>query len=89
MEERIHNITMEDRKKLTVTKCGEVVSFNEAEVLLNVEDDTLVISGVNLRIDEVSKNSGDAVITGDVIDSIIYRRGKKKSKESIVGRIFK
>lgn len=89
MDERMHNITLENRKKLSVTACSEVVSFNEAEVNLIAGEDTLVIKGEGLRVEEVSKTSGDAVITGEVIDSITYSKGHRKNKEGVIRRMFK
>ncbi len=89
MDEKRHNITMEGRSRLNATMCSEVVSFNETEVVLIVENETLTICGENLRIEEVSKMSGDVCVAADVIDSIIYKKGRRKSKEGLVGRIFK
>lgn len=89
MDEKRHNITLEGRCRLYVTMCNEVVSFNETEVVLTAEDEMLVICGSNLRVEEVSKTSGDVVIAADVIDSIVYRKGRKKTREGLVGRIFK
>ncbi|MBR5535874.1 MAG: YabP/YqfC family sporulation protein [Clostridia bacterium] len=89
MDEKNHNIILEGRKKLSLTACSEVVSFNESEVVLVTDEESVVISGEGLRVEEVSKMSGEIVIRGERIDSIIYRKGRGKSKESVIGRIFK
>lgn len=89
MEEKIHNITLEDRCRLSVTACSSVVSFNENEVILVAESGTLSIKGTNLNVEEMSKVSGDVLITGEVIDSITYSKGYRKSKEGMLRRMFK
>lgn len=89
MDEKRHGITLEERKRLCVTECSEVVSFNENEVVLNTKEDSVVICGENLKVEEVSKATGEAVITGEVIDSIVYKKGKRKNKEGIIGRLLK
>lgn len=89
MDEKTHNITLEGRSRLNVTACNEVISFNDTEIVLDCEGESLVICGERLRVEEVSKASGNAYITADIIDSIIYKKGRKKSSEGFIGRIFK
>lgn len=89
MNEKIHNIVLEDRGKLSVTACSHVVSFNETEVVLVTDEDTLTVKGMNLKVEEVSKISGEVLITGEVIDSIVYSKGSRKNKEGMLRRMFK
>ena len=89
MEEKMHNITLEDRKKLSVTKVCEVLSFNENEVALLLSDSKLTIKGSGLRVCEVSSESGDVVITGESIDNILYSRRATKSTEGVIRRLLK
>ena len=89
MEEKIHNITLEDRKKLSVTKVCEVLSFNEGEVVLLLSESKLVLKGSGLRVCEVSSESGDVVITGESIDSILYSKRAVKSTEGVIRRLLK
>ena len=89
MEEKMHCVSLEGRKRLHITMCSEVVSFNEDEVVLNLENEQLVIAGLSLKVEEVSKSTGDVIITAEVINSIVYKKGRGKAKESIAGRLFK
>ena len=89
MNEKTHNITLEDRCHLKVTECSEVISFNDTEIVLDCGGDSLVICGERLRVEEVSKSSGEVLIASDIIDSIIYKKGQKKTKEGFIGRLFK
>lgn len=88
MEER-HNIVLENREKLSASAVDEVISFNENEVNLLVNGCLLVIKGVNLRVEEVSKQSGEVVIEGESLDSVTYTKHAKGSKEGFLRRILK
>ena len=88
MEEKVHNLILNDRKKLNLTKCDEVLSFNENEVVLVCESFTLIVKGSNLKVEEVSRESGDCTLTGESIDSIVYTKSRK-SNEGFFRRIIK
>lgn len=89
MEERMHNIAIEMRKKVTVSLCEEVVSFNENEVVLVADGTGVVIKGSNMRVREVSSEVGDVRIEGDRIDSVQYTKSNTHRKEGFIGRILK
>lgn len=89
MEEKIHRITLENRQRAEICACEEVVSLNEGEVVVNVAGGAVVIKGASLKVREVSRESGDAVIEGDVIDSITYTKNPRGKKEGIIGRMLK
>lgn len=89
MDEKTHNITLEDRKRLSITLCSEVLSFNENEVTLITESEQIIVKGKMLKVEEVSKTSGNVIVAGESIDSIVYMKGRAKSKEGIFGRLLK
>ena len=87
--DQMHNIVLENRERLSVSAVSEVISFNESEVNLLINECALVIKGVNLKVEEVNKQSGDVVIEGESIDSIVYSKHTKRGKEGIIRRILK
>lgn len=89
MDERAHNIILENRERLTITLCSEVLSFNENEVIVIAEGGQIVVKGKMLKVEEVSKTSGNVIVAGENIDSIVYMKGRAKSKEGIFGRLLK
>ncbi len=89
MEEKKHSVVMEERKKLMISSCEEVISFNENEIVLCAGSSTMVIKGAYLKVREVSGESGDVVIEGESIDSLVYTKGVKGKKEGIVRRMLK
>ncbi len=89
MEEKKHNITLEDKKRLYITLCSEVLSFNEDEVKLIASGNTLIVKGRGLCVEEVSKTTGDVVIIGEDIESIVYSKPQKRNKEGVIRRMLK
>ena len=85
----MHSVVMENRRRLAVSCCEEVVSLNENEIVLSCEDSSIVIKGAGLSVEEVSRQSGDVIVTAYIIDSIVYQKGHKKSREGIFRRIVK
>ncbi|MBO5454227.1 MAG: sporulation protein YabP [Clostridia bacterium] len=68
---RIHNVIMEDREHLSVSGVTDVSEFNEMQIILVTEMGMMTVEGENLRISELSIETGDMKIDGTV-NSIIY-----------------
>ena len=59
-------LTMEGRRKLTLTGAREVVRFDEELVELNTELGSVVIDGSGLRLKCLSLDTGTVVVEGDI-----------------------
>ncbi len=79
-QESIHNLILENRKKLSVSGIEEVESFNEEEIVLRtVHHGVLVIKGFELHINKLNVDTGDVNISGTVT-SMDYIDESLKSK---------
>ena len=65
------NLILENRAKLCVSAVSDVESFDERRIVLRIGESRLVIEGSGLKINSVSVESGEAVITG-LVDSCAY-----------------
>lgn len=72
----MHNLILEDRKKLSLTCVSDVKSFSDECVILVLGDTTLTVKGSELHISCLSVETGDVVIDGDV-DSLAYSAAPK------------
>lgn len=82
------NISLENRKKLTLTGVIEVIGFSDKEINLNTKLGNLNVKGENLKIDKLDVQNGDVIIRG-TIDSVVYsNKSIKKNKPNIIKRIF-
>ena len=88
--ETVHNVILENRKKISVSGVDDVESFNEEEIILHTQDQgVLVVKGGGLHINKLNVDSGDVNITGE-INSMEYLAVSLKSKGSgFFGKMFK
>lgn len=83
-----HNLILENRSHLVLSGVTDVDSFNEEEIRLFTQLGELTIRGTNLHINEMSVESGDISVEGDVW-SLCYGEKDRKKKLSVVGKLFK
>ena len=73
-EDRIvlpHKLTLNERKKLTLSGATQIVSFDESCVVLHTTLGTLRIHGQQLELKTLSEDSGQVEVVGTV-DALIY-----------------
>lgn len=70
-------LTMEERKKLTLTGATEVVRFDEELVELNTGLGPLVVEGSDLKLKCLSLEDGTVVIQGS-IRSLCYEEPRRR-----------
>ncbi|NFG22429.1 sporulation protein YabP [Clostridium botulinum] len=89
LNDRNSNLSLENRKKLILSGVIEVISFDSQKIDLTTVLGNLSIKGSDLKMNKLDVKNGDVIINGS-IDSMGYN-GKevKKSKESIISRLFK
>lgn len=85
-EERLsHKLTLDERKKLTMTGVTEVVSFDESAVVLHTSLGTLVVQGQQLQLKTLSEEGGHVSVEGQV-DALHYEQSR--SGGSWLSRLF-
>ena len=86
MQNQIENdkLTLDGRKKLSMTGVESVNSFSTNALKLTVNGKTVLISGENIKIDSYNKSSGLFSATG-VFSEIKY----SIKKQPIIKKIFK
>ena len=87
-EERMalpHKLTLNERKKLTVTGVTEVVSFEENTVILKTALGTLMIQGNQLQLKTLSLEGGQVDVEGTV-SALIYE--EPRSAGGVLRRLF-
>lgn len=63
-----HRLTLDERRKLTVTGVEEVVSFHEEEVTVRTVKGLLIVRGEGLKVEKLEKTSGELTVSGLVTD---------------------
>lgn len=89
IDEKKSNLILENRRRLSLSGVVEVISFDEQKIDLTTSLGNLTIKGEDLKMNKLDVQNGDVIIIGS-ISSMVYNGGYvKKSKESIISRLFK
>ncbi len=81
-----HNIILEERSRLSISGVTDVESFDENEISLYTTLGELSVKGKCLHVDEMSLESGNITISGDV-KSLVYGDKDRTKKPSLWGKI--
>jgi len=89
-KEVVHNVIMENRKRISISGIEDVESFDEDSIILYTELGTLQIKGEDLHINKLSVESGEVMVEGE-IDSLTYSDsdGSKNKGIGFFGKLFK
>lgn len=87
---KFHKLSMDNRKRLTLTGIKDVVSFDLTRVLLESTLGMIHIKGSDIKVTRLSLEKGEVDIEGTV-DSIVYSDVKDYGEKgkSILKRMFK
>ena len=84
-----HNINITSRKNINITGVKKIDNFDENEFLLESNMGYLLIKGEGLEIIKLDTYLGDVAIKGK-LDSLLYTESaNKKTKESVISKLFK
>lgn len=86
MENR-HIITLDDRKKLTVTGVISVDGMSDREVEISLADSRLTVKGEGLTVNKLNVDDGNLTVVGQNICSLVYGDKNKASKG--IAKLFK
>ena len=87
-EEKKSNLSLENRKKLTLTGVIEVLSFDEDRISLTTNNGNLNIKGEGLKMNKLDVQNGDVIIIGFISSMVYSGKSVKKNKENIIKKLF-
>ena len=61
-----HKLTLNDRRRLSMTGVSEVMNFDESTVVLRTDLGVLVINGQDLQLKTLSPEGGQVEVEGSV-----------------------
>ncbi len=82
-----HCVSMEDRKKITLTGVRDVDSFDEQTITLVTDFGELSLRGTELHIGKLSTDSGEMTVEGK-IDALVYSEDAPR-QSGFFGRVFR
>lgn len=88
MEERLHRLTLSQRKEGTITGVVDVFSFDEHEILLKTSQGMLTVKGKELHVSRLELEKGEVDLEGQV-DALLYTGQEPKQKQgSLLSWLF-
>ncbi len=66
-----HKLSLDERKKLTMTGVTEVVSFEDSAVVLRTTLGTLIVQGRELQLKTLSLEGGQVAVEG-CVSALVY-----------------
>ena len=78
-------LTLSARSRLTVSGVKDVTGFDDASVELDTAVGLLIIRGRELKIQRLSIDGGDLIVTGTV-DSLVYEE-PRKARVKLFGKL--
>ncbi len=85
--EAAHSLSLDGRRRLLVSGVTDVESFNEQEVIMGTTMGTLTVHGEDIHMEKLSVDSGDVVVTGEII-ALEYEDAPVKG-EGFFARLFR
>lgn len=79
-------LTIKERSSVTADGVENVLGFDETYVALSTVAGKIIIEGQGLKIENLSKDHGEILISGR-ISGVFYE--EKKTPKGILARIFK
>jgi sporulation protein YabP len=63
---KVQNIILENRQRLSICGVVEVDSFNDEYIVLDTEMGVLVVRGQNIKISKLNLESGELFVEGNI-----------------------
>lgn len=82
----LHNVTLEDCRRVVATGVSEVMSFDEQQVVMDTDHGVLTVEGSGLHVEKLSLDMGELSLEGS-IQSLCYSHDRQK-KGSFWSRVF-
>lgn len=84
----IHNAILENRSRLTLSGVTEINSFDDRTVILHTNLGELAVTGIGLKCRQLSTESGEVLIEGDV-QALRYGDRDRTSSAGLLGRLLR
>lgn len=83
-----HELRIGQRKEMSVTGVKEVISFDEACVVLRSECGEMSVEGSELRVGVLDTDRGLVTLSGR-IDTVYYTDDRPEQKRGFFGKLFR
>lgn len=87
-EQGMHSLSLENRKTLNLTGVTDIDSFDDGQLRLYTQLGELEIKGRELRVSELSTESGRLTVEGDIW-SMVYGEKNRRAKAGLIKKALR
>jgi len=87
--EKIQNVILENRKKLSISGVADVLSFDDQIVILDTNLGMLTVKGKDIRITKLSLDTTDVIIEGEIGSLVYTEKQETPDSKTLLGKIFR
>ena len=80
-----HDVMIKSRKRLEMSGINDVLSFDEAEIVVQTEGSGISIEGRGLKIERFDAENGELVVNGLINGIFYFSKDTSKKKKTIAG----
>jgi hypothetical protein len=77
---------MENNRKLTVSSVKSVPVFNDKEIIIELDERTLAVSGTGIALEALDLDAGTLAASGNFLG---FRYGRGGEKQGLLKRLLK
>ena len=85
----LHSLVMENRNRLVISGVKEVEGFTETEVRLYTDMGQITVKGRSLKVNQVSTETGELIMNGDMINSVVYSEKTRRTPNNFITKLFR
>ncbi len=85
-KEKLHSFTLNDRRTMTLQGVTDTERFEDKTAVIYTEAGVMTVKGRQLKLGELSMESGELTLTGE-IDSITYGDRDRRKKSTVLGKL--
>ena len=82
-----HNVILENREKMMISGVVDVISFDEQEIVMMTELGELTINGEGLNILNLSRETSELDVEGEI--SLLSYSRRTEQKNGLLSRLFR
>ncbi|MBQ7353039.1 MAG: hypothetical protein IJW54_03430 [Clostridia bacterium] len=87
IDEIRHDVIIKGRKRMELTGASDVTSFDDKEIVVQVENFGVTIEGENLKIEKFNSENGELILNGLITGMFYFNKDLSKKKKT--GGFFK
>lgn len=87
-ENREHEISIKQRRDMTVSGVGDVDSFDDTSAVLRTSEGIMTVEGEGLKIGILDTDKGIVTLSGKIC-GVFYSGDGNEEKRGLISRFFK